>query len=165
MIAQWDTPKADDKKEDYQAKEFEYGREGYYDFPFKNVSGKEIEVLRYATTCDCTSVRACAVSMAQWEKLVAEQSKQPGEPLTYDAAPTWVDLQTDREQGVKLDDKKLVKVEAGEAGVVHVALGRKKSTRAAFEIDADCVLPRGGQRCHALAKPRGSRAGGDGDSL
>jgi hypothetical protein len=123
-IAQWSAEavveSSDDpmKKESYTEREFEPNEEGHYDFPFKNVAGKDVEVTHYLSTCDCTSVRVCAVPLAEYEKLVAEQKKNPGESLTYSAEPTWLDLQNDRSHTNDPDKKRILTVKADEAGVV-----------------------------------------------
>ena len=140
-IAQWNAQAVvennnDDpmKKENYTEREFEPNEEGHYDFPFKNVAGKDVEVTHYLSTCDCTSVRVGAVSLAEFEKLVEEQKKNPGEPLTYSAEPTWLDLQNDRSHANDPNQKRILTVKAGEAGVVRLRWTAKKNVGQTLKV-------------------------------
>lgn len=131
--AQWDVPQADPKQDDLSAKEInlpkevEYGTEGFYDFPFKNISGKEVEMIYYATTCDCTSVRGCALPMAEVNKAIEDQTKKPGEPVHYSPEPDWVNLSMDRAFQSHPESAKVIKVPADGGGVVRVRWTVKKT--------------------------------------
>jgi hypothetical protein len=132
-IAQWDEQKPDEKKdgttpkEKYFPKEVEFGTEGHYDFPFKIKAGHAVDVLQYVSTCDCTSVRVCALPMAEWAKIVEQQKLKPGEPLKYDREPAWLDLQSNRDQGNQIDAKKVLTVKPDEGGVVRIRWTVKKT--------------------------------------
>ncbi len=137
-IAQWDNQKpsenADDplaaKKEVNLPKEFEFGTEGHYDFPFKNISGKEVEVVQYVSDCDCTSVRVCALPMAEWTEIAKQQELKPGDPLSYAAepAPAWQDLQNSRQQAAEPQNVTVLKVKADE-GAWSAFAGKSRKRR------------------------------------
>lgn len=143
-VALWDEqkPAAENKDgvplgEKNLPREVEFGTPGHYDFPFKNLSGQDVEVLHYFSTCDCTSVRACVLPMAQVVKLVEQQKLKPGEDLTYDADPAWVDLPNHREP---MDVKKGVTVKADEGGVVRVRWTVKKRPGEVMKIMPEIVM-------------------------
>ena len=111
-VAQWDNKKPEDEesgdplqaKEKHVPKEFEFGAEGHYDFPFKNISGEEVELVQFLSDCDCTNVQVCAVPMAEWTKLAEQQRLKPGDPLTYTSKPAWQELQNSRQQAAKAQE-------------------------------------------------------------
>ena len=132
-IAQWDEQKPDENKdaatpkEKIFSKDFEVGTKGHYDFPFKNISREDVEIIHYVSTCDCTSIQVCALPITQWIKVAEQQKQKPGEPLTYDSEPTWLDLQSEREQAGNIDPKKILTVKADEGGVVRLRWTVKKT--------------------------------------
>jgi hypothetical protein len=73
-------------------KDVETGTSGHYDFLFKNLSGTEIEILFFVSTCDCASVKACVLPSQEWKRVNKEQEDKPGEPLDYATAPSWLVL-------------------------------------------------------------------------
>src|SRR6266516_4542982 len=63
-VAQWG-PKPDPLvDEKFEPKDYEPGKTGHYDFPFKNNSKDDVEVMAFATSCNCTSVQAAALDEA-----------------------------------------------------------------------------------------------------
>ncbi len=152
VVAQWDAHKSEEKKgaevkkdtptpkDKTLPKEVEFGTRGYYDFPFKNISQQDVEVLHYASTCDCTSIQVCALPMVEWTKLVEQQNLKPGEALTYDTEPFWLDLQSNREQGNHIEQNKILTVRPGEAGVVRLRWIVKKTPGQILKLNPDVVF-------------------------
>jgi hypothetical protein len=121
------------KRDDFKPKEgepalelvrdVEIGSHGHYDFPFKNTSGKDLEVISFISTCDCSSVKVGIVSASEWERLAALQDEKPGEDLTYTVEPTWLEL---GKEGAP-EKKKTIPVKADERGFVRIEWHAKKA--------------------------------------
>ena len=97
VVAQWG-PKPDLEpgvEEKPTLKEVETGNNGHYDFPFKNVSKEDVEIVFYSSSCNCASVQACAVSSQDWDSVNSQHLETPAEPLTYPANTTWHELKRD----------------------------------------------------------------------
>ena len=127
-IAEWGTVIEDaDGKKFYPMKDVEPGDVGYYDFLFKNVSGGDLEIVSYYSSCDCTNVKACVLSASEWAKLEAAQRKNPAENLPYSQPPKFVELSKDPERKGMPLVKSNLEVKADEGGVVRIEWNANKS--------------------------------------
>jgi hypothetical protein len=127
-IAQWYPPLPAKKEGDeptptdkYPAKHFEQGTSGHYDFPFKNTSEKDVEIVYYTSDCDCASVEACSLPGPEIDRLIAIHNDNPGMPLPYTGNPAWKKLSRE------VINEAIILVKAGEGGVVRVNFDVKKS--------------------------------------
>src|SRR5437868_5663624 len=77
QIAQFgpDLPNPGDKDspENIVPNEVELGTSGHYDFPFKNVWSADVDILAFASSCDCNSVKAAALDAGEWQAATAHQ--------------------------------------------------------------------------------------------
>jgi hypothetical protein len=148
-IAQWDNRKPEEKpevaaQETYLPKTVEFGKEGHYDFPFKNISGQEVEVVQFVSDCDCTSVRVCSVPMAEWTRIAEQQKLRPGEPIAYPTEPAWQDLQTNRQQTAEPHKATVLKVKADEGGVVRIRWTVKKTPGQTLKLNPHIAIRQAG---------------------
>jgi hypothetical protein len=120
--AQWGkTPENGEAK--IEPKDYEPGAKGHYDFPFKNVTNEDVEVVYYASSCDCTSVQAVALDASEWSRVNAQSLAAPGDEITYNAKPAWVDLIRDidwRKASPSAQKEKAILIKPGAGGVVRV---------------------------------------------
>lgn len=112
-------------QENFPYKDVEIGTRGHYDFLFKNISGAEVEIIFFASTCDCTSVKACLLSADEWTRVNKEQAKKPADPLRYQEEPTWVELP--KKQTSDPTKKPALGVKANEGGAVRVEWNANKA--------------------------------------
>jgi hypothetical protein len=110
-------------------REFEPGDIGHYDFLFKNILDQDIELVHYSSTCDCASMVACALPMAEVERLSKFFEQKPGDPLPYQTEPKWEELPRDPLKPIHL------KVKANEGGVVRVRWTAKKSAGSELRVN------------------------------
>lgn len=110
-------------------REFEPGDVGHYDFLFKNVLGQDIEVVHYSSTCDCASMSACSLPMAEEERLDKVFQQKPGDPLPFQSEPKWEQLPKDPLKAIHL------KVKANDGGVVRVRWTTKKAAGAGLNVN------------------------------
>lgn len=126
VIAQWSNQEQKVEsgvKEVYPFKDFETGRKGFYDFPFKNVAGEAIEVVFYSSSCDCASVEAYVLAGEEWDQISKAFADKPADPIVYANAPAWLELVKDLEWpkfGKDAKEKKRLLVKPDEGGVVRV---------------------------------------------
>jgi hypothetical protein len=137
LVARWgkkDNPQADDKannpdpvgKENWLYKDVEAGTHGHYDFLYRNTSEQDLEIVSYASSCDCTSVKACAIPAAEWDRLALAQEKSPGEPLKYSQEPTWGELP--KQPGVEIpSNRPEVILKPNGTGVIRVGYNATKA--------------------------------------
>lgn len=125
-VAQWSNVKRDSEapeKESYRHRDYEPGQKGYYDFPFRNISGDEVEVVFYMSSCDCASVQVCALPGEDLDRAIKAIAEKPADPIQYGTEPSWTDLlkQADWEKLSKdaRDGKRLL-VKPNDGGVVRV---------------------------------------------
>ena len=142
QVAQWGP---------FPFKEFESGTQGRYDFLFKNILGQDIELVHFETTCDCTSVKACALSAEEFKRADEQQQAKPGETPTYAQEPAWQDLPSDPLKSAH------VLVKAGEGGVVSVRWTARKSAGQELnlkpKISAQPAGDAGGRKSYPLVVP------------
>lgn len=116
------------EKEPIQFKDFEPGTKGHYDFLFKNVFDGDVDIVSYASTCDCANVKACVLPADDWQRALKLQASDPGATLLYAREPGWHDLPI-RKEKPDPDQASLpgVRVKAGEVGVIRVAWTANKA--------------------------------------
>ncbi len=120
VIAQWENPvqpppaTGELKDAGFNAKDVETGTTGHYDFFFRNSSDVDVELVYYTSACDCASVQARAVPVAEWVPLEARHRAKPADVPDDENAPMWTTLAKD------IKDAKAMLVKANEAGIVRV---------------------------------------------
>src|SRR5262245_51337361 len=66
-IAQWG-PKHDPTDTKVEPRDVEPNQKGHFDFPFKNNTSDEVEIIAFGSSCDCTSVLACGLDEAETKR-------------------------------------------------------------------------------------------------
>ncbi len=133
-IAQWQNPAepppttGEITESNYTAKDVETGTAGHYDFFFKNISEGDVEIVHYASACDCASVQARTVPMAEWARLDARHRAKPSEVPEDEGTPTWTTLSKDPHS------EKRVLVKANEAGIVRVNWAVRKGPGSSLQV-------------------------------
>jgi hypothetical protein len=106
-----------------EPKEFEPTQKGHFDFPFKNDFKEDAEIVFLSSSCNCTSVLACALDADETKAVHAQFNDSPAVPITYLHEPNWIELASDVEWA-KLpaaeQKKKSVLIKPGAGGVVRV---------------------------------------------
>lgn len=134
VVAQWENPAKPPaptgvlEETNYSAKEVETGTNGHYDFFFKNVSGADVELLHYASACDCASVQARAVPMDEWTKLEGRHRAKPADLPDDEGTQAWTTLSKE------LRDAKVVLVKANEAGIVRANWSVRKGPGSSLQV-------------------------------
>jgi hypothetical protein len=111
--------------EAFPVKDVELGTQGHYDFLFKNTSGHEVEIIFFASTCDCTSVKAGALSNSEWERVNQAQKEKPGDPIAYAQEPTWAALP--KKYTSDKSTTPMLTVKPDEGGVIRVDWNANKA--------------------------------------
>jgi hypothetical protein len=101
-----------DNDKDY-IKEFEFGTNGYYDFVFFNISGRDVDVGIFYANCTCSRVEICFLE-GQEAKAVQQASSVGKPPLEGVANPSWQVMEVDREM------RKSLVMPAGAVGVLRM---------------------------------------------
>ena len=143
-IALWGEPPAPGE---FVSKDFEPGTKGHYDFPFKSNADADVEVIYFASDCDCASVQVGALAAEEWQSVAKIWAEKPAEPIAYAKEPIWLDLIKAPEwQKLPADAKakgRLV-VKPGEAGVVRVHWRANKLPGQELRVRPAVVFQRAG---------------------
>jgi hypothetical protein len=85
VLLQFDQQKAvwDEKEPEYAA-EFEFGKDGYYNFPFTNATSAPVEFGLSYMSCGCSKVKACVLN---YEELQAYKKDKKDDNLRWQTLP------------------------------------------------------------------------------
>ncbi len=112
-VAQWGDKK-DDEDKHFDSKDYEPGTTGHYDFLLQNISDQDVDVVFFATSCDCTTVKVSSLPADEWERLKKEHAEKPSVPLAYAKEPRWLSLP------VKKPGEERQRFKPGEHGAIRV---------------------------------------------
>ena len=96
-----------DPKDASYVKEFEPEKPGHYDYPFRNITGGDVQMGLLQTNCDCSSIEVFL--LGEEELLAWEAAKKAGKPS---------DLQNPI--ALKVNERKGIDVPANTGGLVRV---------------------------------------------
>lgn len=135
-VAQWG-PKPVPGEEKFEAREYEPGQKGHYDFPFTNTSKEDVEIVQFASSCDCTSVQASALDEEQIKRVMEEHAETPSAPLNLSDKTPWRTLIKDADWsnlGTSAKSESAVLIKPGAGGVVRVQWTAGKTTGAPLNV-------------------------------
>lgn len=106
-----------------EPKDYEPTQKGHYDFPFKNDTKENAEIVFFSSSCNCTSVLAAVLDADETKAIHTQFADGPASPLSYSDKIAWREMTKDDEWnklGANEQNEKIIPIKPGTGGVIRV---------------------------------------------